>query len=121
MAYSIGCGAESYSVVGTWSQTSAIDKCTDVYTINSDNTFSHTSRDEISGGTYSFSPIANSSNRHALMLAFTGDNQEPDCRHQTNAVAGTRHGYFVEFVTATKMKWYVQSSGGGVFATLSKK
>jgi len=107
-------------VVGMWSHTIPSVQCTETFTFNSNNTFSASSLDEISNGTYVFETQENSSNRHAFSFTVTSDNQQFDCEGDNTNDIGTVYNLYAEFPDTTVMNWYLQPTGGTPVETLNK-
>lgn len=108
------------SIVGAWEHTYA-NNCVETETFFDNNTVEIVSDQQVRTGDYTLTPPKSGTIRYELIISFTADNQLPDCLGNSNNLAGTTKGIWVEFATANIMDYYANSSGGSVYASLYRK
>jgi hypothetical protein len=112
-------GTVTNSIVGIWEYTYPGSGCVEAYTIYPTGTWSQTSLDEITSGSYVFEDTVNVGERHAFSVDILHDNGLPDCNGNSEIDVGLSLTLYVSFPSSTVMEWYVAETGGVAEITLT--
>ncbi len=105
--------------IGTWVYTYPTSRCIEIFTFNSDGTFSESNQLERQSGDFSSSNKSIFGRRKLTLIIKTANGLE-DCTGNKNNVIGTKLSFYVEFSEKSDMKWYALPVFGAPLGTYKK-
>ena len=107
-------------LTGTWLYTYTATQCEDRYTFNSDGTWSGTSLNAVSSGTYLLTENTGSG-KHTLAVTVTADNGQFDCAGDFARPVPITKTIYIAFPSGTEMEWYDKQTDAAPMLTLTKQ